>query len=98
LVQRIEQVEEDEARWVAMRVLELEAQHLSAVPWSEEVLGPFEAAEVLSPYGAATIVRAAIISPGLAYAVWLHIPDAGIDQDTYRLFDLTCRSMKLTGG
>jgi hypothetical protein len=68
------------------------------VPWAEEVFGPFEAAEVLSPEGGAILVRAAIVSPGLAYVVWLHIPDVGIDQDTYRLFDLMCRSMEPTDG
>ncbi|MBI4718998.1 MAG: hypothetical protein HY763_14420 [Planctomycetes bacterium] len=56
-------------------------------------LGPREGAELFS-WDRTTVVRAAVFRRGDAYAVSVSLEDRPIDEDLYRLFDLTCRSLE----
>lgn len=40
------------------------------------------------------LVRAAVLSSGEAYAVWLGVDGPEVDSHTYRLFELTCASFE----
>ena len=93
---RIEGAHDDEARGGALRVLEMLGLRVSETSWSPEPFGPFEGAETLGLYGA-TVARVATVDSGLTYVAFLNTPDGGIEEYSYHLFDLTCRSVELTG-
>lgn len=99
---RIDDAGDEEASTVATRVLRQYAllQHGDlrepAATWSEEAFGPFEGMEAVAPQGA-IVVRAAIVDRDLAFAASLSVRDGLVDDHLYRAFDLTCRSIELTG-
>ena len=65
----------------------------SAQTGSAPKLGRFDADE-RGGKGHPAVVRAARASIGTIYAVSLSVENALIDEQTYRLFDLTCRSIR----
>lgn len=58
---------------------------------SRESLGGREAVEVADP-AISTVVRALIAGDGAGYAVSLRLSGLPLDEPTYALFDITCRS------
>lgn len=57
-------------------------------------LGGKEALEIHSP-SAAMIVRATLLNDGWAFAVSIRAVGAPVDEVVYRLFDMTCRSVRV---
>ncbi len=66
-----------------------------AAACNTERLGSLDGAELLAPQ-ATRIARVAAVSQGRALVVLLDVSPTTIDDPMYRLFDLTCRSIRLT--
>jgi hypothetical protein len=94
---RIDDVRNEAASKIAEQVLKAWDLRGAVAPPSAGAVGPYDGKETRGPEGT-TIVRAAVVNPSLALAVSLDLgADAPIDEDLYRLFDLTCRSIEPTG-
>jgi hypothetical protein len=58
---------------------------------SRELLGGREAIEVADP-ALSAVVRAVVTDDGAGYAISLRLSGVPLDENTYSLFDITCRS------
>jgi hypothetical protein len=94
---RIDDIRNEAASQIAEQVLKAWDLRGPVAPPSAEPIGPYDGKETRGPQGT-TIVRAAVVNPTLALAVSLDVDtDVPIDDRFYHLFDLTCRSIELTG-
>ena len=94
---RIDDVRNEAASKIAEQVLKAWDLRGPVAPPSVGFVGPYKGAEMRGPQGT-TIVRAAVVHPSRALAVSLDVDtDVPIDDRFYHLFDLTCRSIELTG-
>ncbi len=57
-------------------------------------IGPLQGAELFEPR-TQTLVRAAVLARGDAIAVSVSVEQAELDSELYRVFDATCRSIRL---
>lgn len=58
---------------------------------SREPLGGMEAIEIVDP-AISMVVRAVVADDGAGYAISLRLDGPPLDEETYSLFDITCRS------
>lgn len=84
-----------EAQVVALNASELLGIRARGADWFPASFGSVEGVETLGSHGAA-VVRTAIVDSGVVYVAILNTPNRVVDEDAYRLFDLTCRSVKAT--
>ena len=96
---RLEEVAAGDARAACERVLRahmslpLPTADMTRLTRFDSKFGSLDAAEIQDPQ-LGVVVRAAVLGDNDAYAVSLRVEGVEIDSQVYRLFDLTCGSIK----
>jgi len=102
-VLRVEEVVDEHPRRICAAILQ---EHNAMRPFaasaavaqsSAEKIGSVEGFQLIGAQGQ-TVVRAVVLSEGVAYAIFMHVEGGRLDPHLYRLFERTCLSVEYLAG